>query len=167
MQWQSDDINRMKKIEDLSKFQSRKEWEENIWHEFLRSIEKTRSGKDVAILLNNLLSANEKKLIVKRLSASALISAGKTYKEIGEILWISPSTISALKKSIRKNASYQSSRHYSEMSAEEKRKAMENKPQINAELDYFLNFPWPKKIGKGRWKFLKYQGKHSSRHYHM
>jgi len=144
-------------MEEISKFKSRKKWEEGIWQKFLENIEKADSKRQITKLLDNLLSINEKKLVSKRLAALALIRAGKTYKEIGEILWISPSTVSALKKSVHKATNYQSNRYYAGKSRNEKRKNMKGLPPQTI-LDYWLNFPLPKKTGRGRWKFLNYQG---------
>ncbi len=144
-------------MKEVSEFKSRKKWEENIWQRFLENIDKAVSKSEIIKLLDNLLSPNEKKLISKRLAAMALIKAGATYMEAGRILWISPSTISALKKSVYKAAKYQSNRYYTEKSRSEKRKNMKGLPAQTI-FDYWLNFPLPKKIGKGRWKFLNYQG---------
>ncbi|MDP3052826.1 MAG: Trp family transcriptional regulator [bacterium] len=145
----------MKKI---SEFKSRKEWEDFLWSKFLENAERARSEKQLKNFLDNLLSANEKKLIIKRLTALAMIKAGKSYKEIEEILWISPSTISALKKSIEKQSGYQSNRYYAKKSKSEKiEKHKKGLPPQKTILDYWLNFPFPTKGGK-RWKFLNYQG---------
>lgn len=144
-------------MEEVSKFKSRKEWEDFIWLKFLERAEKTKSNKQLKNFLDGLLSVNEKKLIIKRLTALAMIKAGKTYKEIEEVLWISPSTISALKKSVEKRSGYQSNRYYVEKSANEKRKHIKGLPARTI-FDYWLNFPFPSKTGKGRWKFLDYQG---------
>lgn len=136
---------------------SRKEWEGAIWPGFLEDIKRADSKKKIARLLDNILSSNEKKLISKRLAALTLIRAGASYKEIGRILWISPSTVSALKKSIHKAAQYQSNRYYAGRSKDEKRKNMKSLPSQTI-FDYWLNFPIPKKVGRGRWRFLSYQG---------
>lgn len=80
-------------MKELSKFKSRKEWEKFIWGKFLKSIKDIDSNKGLGKLLDSVLSENEKRLIIKRMVAISLIRQGKTYKEIGEILWISPETI--------------------------------------------------------------------------
>lgn len=144
-------------MEEIYKFKSRKEWEDFLWLKFLENAEKARADKYLKNFLDGLLSINEKKLIIKRLTALAMIKAGKSYKEMEEVLWVSPSTISALKKSVLKQSGYQSNRHYAEKSANEKRKRIKGLPQRNI-FDYWLNFPFPSKSGKGRWKFVNYQG---------
>ena len=144
-------------MEEISKFKSRKEWEGFIWLKFLENAEKAKSDKQLKNFLDGLLSVNEKKLIIKRLTALAMIKAGKSYKEIEEVLWVSPSTISALKKSVFQRSGYQSNRHYAEKSRDEKRKHMKGLPARTI-FDYWLNFPFPNKTSRGRWKFLDYQG---------
>jgi len=128
-------------------------WQTDIWRKFLDNLEGADSKKEIAELLDNLLSVNEKMLISKRLATMALIKSGKSYKEIGRILWISPSTVSAIKKSVHQKTSYKSNRHYAATSKDEKRKNMKALPPQTI-FDYWLNLPLPKKTGRGRWKFL-------------
>ena len=144
-------------MEEGLKSRSRKEWSEDSWRGFLNSVEKADSKKRVTELLDTILSDSEKKLISKRLAALRLIEAGVSYKAIGRKLWMSPSTVSALKKIMYKPAPYQSSRYYATRSRNEKRKNMKGVPPRSI-LDYWLNFPLPSKTGKGRWRFLNYQG---------
>ncbi|MEK7212530.1 MAG: Trp family transcriptional regulator [Patescibacteria group bacterium] len=140
---------------EISKFKSRKEWEGALWQKFLEDIRKTESRK-TAIFLDSILSENEKGLISRRLAAMALIKTGKTYREVGEILWISPSTISAIKKSASDRLNYKSSRYYAGQSKNEKRKNMKGLPAETI-FDYWLNLPFPKKVGRGRWNFLNHK----------
>ncbi len=142
-------------MKEISQFKSRKEWEESVWNIFLENIEKSENRKQMKEFLNNLLTAKEKKFLVKRLIAIALIKEGKTYREIGEILWISPSTISAIKKSINNRSIYQSSRNFNKkINSNKKRMKGVSESTI---IDYLINFPFPKMVGKGRWRFLNYQ----------
>jgi|SRR3989344_2735392 len=144
-------------MEKISRFNSRKEWENHIWSQFLEYAEKVGAKGKLKIFLDNLLSASEKKIIVKRLAALNLIQAGKTYKEIGEILWTSPNTVSALKKSILRQSVYASARHHNKIAKNEKAKSIKSLPPLTI-FDYWLNLPIPRKTGKGRWKILNYQG---------
>ncbi|NCO89665.1 hypothetical protein AUJ30_01340 [Candidatus Wolfebacteria bacterium CG1_02_39_135] len=80
-------------MKNINEFKSRKEWENYLWRVFLKNVEKSKLEKRLANFLNNLLSETEKKNIVRRLTVIFLLKQGKTYKEIGEILWISPETI--------------------------------------------------------------------------
>lgn len=144
-------------MKKFSKFNSKKEWEDYVWSKFLENIKTIKSDERLKAFLNDLFSASEKKLIINRLAALAMIRAGKTYKEIEEALWISPSTISALKKSFRQKGAYQSNRYYAERSKQRKRKEIKGLPPQTM-FDYWFNFPFPTKTGRGRWKFLYYQG---------
>ncbi len=143
-------------IKEINQFRMRKEWEKYLWEEFLKEFEKA-NPKESAKFLNNLLSDDEKFSITRRWAVIVFLKEGLSYKEIGRILWISPNTISAIKKSIEKRSNYRSSRYYTNKSLEEKRKRMKGLPPQTI-FDYWLNFPWPSKSGKGRWKFLNYQG---------
>lgn len=122
----------------------------DVWSKFLGNIEKADSKKEIAELLDKLLSSNEKILISKRLAAVALIKGGKSYREIGKILWISPGTVSAIKKSIYLPASYKSSRYYYGRNKSEKIKRMKGIPPETI-FDYWARLPVPKKGGRS-WK---------------
>jgi len=76
-----------------------KNLENYFWLKFCENVEKSSSER-TARILNSLLSVDEKGMIAKRLAAVKLIRLGKSYKEIGKILWMSPSTVSAIKKSM-------------------------------------------------------------------
>ncbi|MDO8467268.1 MAG: Trp family transcriptional regulator [bacterium] len=87
------------------------EWQEVLWEELLDSILKMGSKQNAKNLLESLLCSQEKKMLLRRLAVLVLVSQGKSYKEIGEILWISSSTVSAIKKvAFRKTGHYQSAR---------------------------------------------------------
>jgi len=145
-------------MKELSKFKSRKEWEKFIWEKFLKSIKDIDSNKGLGKLLDSVLSENEKRLIIKRMVAISLIRQGKTYKEIGEILWLSPSTISSIKKSLKSGLFYQSRRDIDKKRKKQKRDLKEKAIPALTIFDYWLNFPLPPMTGRGRWKFLNYQG---------
>ena len=89
----------MKKIGEF-KNKHRTEWQEFLWDQFLEGISKAKSKKKIKEMLDNTLSKHEKRLITQRIAALALFQEGKSYKEIGEILWLSSATISALKKNV-------------------------------------------------------------------
>jgi uncharacterized protein YerC len=93
----------MKKINDGSKpFMGKavEKWQEVLWDNLLENLSKIQSKKELKAVLESFLAENEKKIILRRLAAIALIKQGKSYQEIGEILWISPATISAIKKNL-------------------------------------------------------------------
>ncbi|OIP75124.1 MAG: hypothetical protein AUK06_02400 [Parcubacteria group bacterium CG2_30_36_18] len=143
-------------MKNIDEFKSRKEWERYLWEAFLKSVEKSKSEKQLTSFLNNLLSETEKKNIVRRLTVISLLKQRKTYKEIGEILWISPGTISAIKKSIGNTAILKN--YYSKYSFYKNKKIAEKGkirglPPENI-FDYLANIKWPTMTGRGRWRFL-------------
>ncbi|MFH1346722.1 MAG: helix-turn-helix domain-containing protein [Spirochaetota bacterium] len=126
-----------------------------LWLKFIENV-KNSKPETTAKIFDSLLSVDEKEVIAKRLAAINLIRAGKSYKEIGKILWMSPSTISALKKSIIDAAGYQSGDFYASQSKKEKERRIKPLPERTI-FDYWADFPFPKSYGKGRWKYLNYQ----------
>lgn len=80
-------------------FRSRKEWEEYLWRELLKQISQIQSVKDLNEFLQCFISKHERNIMLKRLTALTMLKEGKSYREIGRLLWISPSTLSALHKS--------------------------------------------------------------------
>lgn len=73
----------------IKNYSSRAEWEEACWREVIKS-EK---------LLQSLVTNHERRDIVLRAAALDRLFSGKSYKEIGGELLLSPQTISAIKKS--------------------------------------------------------------------
>lgn len=96
-------------LPSIKSCRSRKEWEEICWQKILKS-EK---------LLQALVTSNEKSNLVKRAAALEKLAAGKSYKKIGEELWLSPQTISKIKKVLR-DASYVSYRQTSKTERKKK-----------------------------------------------
>jgi len=89
------------------------QWEEQLWEKLVNKITNAKSPKETNRLLENLISKYEKKMILRRLAVTALVRSGKTYQEIGEILWMSPQTISTTKKNILGNVrNYKSYKHF-------------------------------------------------------
>jgi len=96
-------------MKELFNFSSRKEWEDYLWKEFVKILNNKRnSEKDIYYFLGSLLTAKEKRNIIRRLVIISLIKKEKSYKEISEILWLSPNTISSINKSFKNNRQYQS-----------------------------------------------------------
>ena len=147
-------------MKNLHEFKSRKEWEESVWGYFVEEISDPANKKSLSKFLNCVLTNKEKKLIINRLIAIRLLGDHKTYREIGELLWLSPNTISMAKKAIQKENGYQS--YYERRQEDDRDRAGEDSKVVFAVesikwlWDYFANFPWPSYSGKGRWKFLEY-----------
>ncbi|MFA5099054.1 MAG: Trp family transcriptional regulator [Candidatus Paceibacterota bacterium] len=96
----------------IGNYSSRKEWENICWRKILKSEE----------LLNLLVTSDERHDLVMRVAAINGISAGKTYRKIGEELWLSPQTVSGIKKALSEKL-YKS---YKERSKTERKKKVYN-----------------------------------------
>lgn len=86
------------KIKKSDEFKSRKEWELFLWEELVNKLHKSESEKQLSQKLQQLFSEYERSLAIKRLTALILINEGLSYAKIGELLWMSPSTISVIRK---------------------------------------------------------------------
>src|SRR3989344_4019267 len=126
----------MKSILAINKFNSRREWEKYIWSILIKEIIKADSIKEIEKVLDLLLTAHEKKQMIKRASAISLLKQGKSYSEIGEVLWLSPTTISAIRKSLRTKEGYVT-RYMRNKKPEKKQK-----PLSKEELDQLLFTQW-------------------------
>ncbi len=73
---------------------SRVEWEGACWH-------KISASKDILELIST--SSERHDLVMRAAAINALIS-GKSYREIGKELWLSPQTISGIKKALDENS---------------------------------------------------------------
>src|SRR3989344_3609453 len=80
-----------------------KNLEKLIWDELLREFNKAKSLKEIDRLFDILTTAQERETIARRLATLSLIRKGLSYKEISRRLWVSPITISRIKKSIISN----------------------------------------------------------------
>jgi len=92
----------------VSDYSSRKEWEAACWQKIATSEE----------LLQLLTTAYDRHNIVMRAATVDGLASGKSYRKIGEELWISPQTISSIKKSANEKV-YKS---YLERSKKERKK---------------------------------------------
>lgn len=95
----------MKNYESLRGKDAEK-WMDELWAEITNELAKKSNAKEINNILENLISQYEKRMILKRLGVAALSRLGMSYKKIGEVLWISPNTISTIKKNLlgeRKN----------------------------------------------------------------
>ena len=102
----------MKQAKDFQK-RHRTEWKEFLWEAFIDKIANAKSRDQAGQVLNVLFSDSGKEKVAKRIAAQVLIRAGKGYKEIGEILWLSHATISAYKKNLLgKSKNYKSQRAF-------------------------------------------------------
>lgn len=79
---------------------SAEDWTEGLWLELIEKVGEAKDKNSVRRLIEHLLSNDEKKMVAKRIGVMALLREGKSYKEISEILWLSPNTISTIKKNM-------------------------------------------------------------------
>ena len=103
------------KLPTLSQFSSRKEWENACWKVISRS----------ESLLNVVTTASERHNIILRALGIEYINSGKKYRQIAEELYLSPQTISSIKKALVGHF-YQTYRERGEV--ERKRKVYSSSP---------------------------------------
>lgn len=102
-----------KKTEKSLRGLETEKWMEGLWDRLLDKISKTNSKSEVRKILEKLMSKDERKMILRRLGVLTLVRSGKSYHEIGEILWISHATISTIKKNVFNSANnYKSYRDF-------------------------------------------------------
>lgn len=92
----------------IKNYPSRQEWENVCWREILKSEE----------LLKLLITSHERRDLIMRAAALESLVSGKSYRQIGEELWLSPQTISNIRKTINEN----NYRSYLERSKTERKK---------------------------------------------
>jgi len=106
-------------IPKIIKTKHRTKWQTAVWDEITNHLTAAKSKKDFKQILSKLLSSNEKRAIINRVAVLALVKAGKSYSEIGNILWTSPVTISTIKKNFLDQSEHYKSRRL--MSGKKKR----------------------------------------------
>lgn len=126
----------MKSLLSTDKFKSRREWEKYTWSQLTKLLAKANSADKIRESLNMLLTAHEKKQVLNRASAISLLRQGKSYREIGELLWLSPETISAIRKSLQSQKGYVS-RYARNKKSEKRQKSLTKK-----ELEQLLFTQW-------------------------
>ncbi|MEK7212595.1 MAG: Trp family transcriptional regulator [Patescibacteria group bacterium] len=92
----------------ISSYPSRKEWEAACWRRISRSQD----------LLELIITPHERHDLVMRTAALQRILSGKSYRQIGEELWLSSQTISVIKKALNEN----NYRSYHERGKKERKK---------------------------------------------
>ncbi len=95
-------------VPSINDYHSREEWEVACWRKILESKE----------LLPLLITSHERRDLIVRAATMDGLSSGKTYQEIGNELWVSPQTISVIKKAMDEKAY----RSYLERSYKERKK---------------------------------------------
>ena len=114
----------------VSDYSSRKEWEKVCWNKILNSKK----------LLEILVAPYERRNFVLRAAVVDLLGSGKSYREIGDELWLSSQTISSIKKALIEKG-YKS---YRERGKTERKKRV------------WSNYPRKKKESYRRYRRTKY-----------
>ncbi len=81
-------------LPSIRNYSSRKAWEEACWKKISNS-----SG-----LLDSLPTAHERHNLIMRAAVRERLAQGRSYKAISRELWLSPQTISAIKKALSENS---------------------------------------------------------------
>ncbi len=76
----------------INNYNSRKEWEKSSWEKLIKQPK----------ILQSLITEYERRILVLRGAVITRLNSGKSYREISKELWLSPQTISSIKKSINK-----------------------------------------------------------------
>ena len=132
---------------------------EEIWLHVIESFHKDDTKEAVKQLFNNLLTDFEKDDIARRLAIISLVRQGKSYSEISKKLWVSPVTISSIKKSLISKSGYKSRQDFERERNNKTLKISSNAQSEPSWLDDFFDriefliatFP---QISGQRWRFL-------------
>ncbi|MEK7191941.1 MAG: hypothetical protein AAB646_00275 [Patescibacteria group bacterium] len=104
---------KIKKPSEPIRGKKAEKWMEDLWRELINKLFTSHSKEEVKKILESLISDYEKKIILKRLGVIAFARMGKSYRETGEALWLSPNTVSTIRKNILgSKANYRSYRRF-------------------------------------------------------
>ena len=140
----------MKKINEIG---SREDWFNYAWSKIINDVK----SSTLSIVLDSLLTSYEKQIIVNRVAALILIKEGKTYKQIGEELWLSPTTIRSLKKMLEGSAENKyTSYRFSKNKLNSKKEIVKANIHDTSFIDWvdYCASVFPKRNGP-RWKHFK------------
>ncbi|MBI2591802.1 MAG: hypothetical protein HYW34_03955 [Candidatus Brennerbacteria bacterium] len=107
----------------ITRYSSRKEWEDACWQKIL----KLNKVSDL------LLTSYERHNLVMRAAVIDGINLKKSYTQIADELWLSPQTISSIKKALKEN-NYRSYRERGKK--ERKKKIYSSGPVLNQKRKY-------------------------------
>jgi len=86
----------------VSRIPLSQELRDEILHNLFLSFANLQTEKEIEKLLLNLLTPTEKIMLSKRLSSAVLLERGHTYNEICKILKLSPGTVNAVNRELKK-----------------------------------------------------------------
>jgi len=158
------DSGRIETMKKPNLFKSKKEWEEFVWEKIVAELVSSKSSKDINIFLARIIGDYEKKLIIRRLTLALLVQEGLSYSQIGELLWLSPTTISTIKKNLSNSSeSYKSRRNFPNQPKKYSPKKLPSSfksedpsfAQLLKEIVSNIHFQSGYTNIKERWKFLR------------
>ena len=85
-----------------SAFSPRRAWDEAAWNALVARLHRSASPLLFKEALTTLMTALERARVVRRAAALSLFLEGLSYRAIGRELWITPDTVSAIKKAAHK-----------------------------------------------------------------
>ncbi|MEK7640472.1 MAG: Trp family transcriptional regulator [Patescibacteria group bacterium] len=150
-------------VSKLDNFSSRREWEEFLWGGIVEKLLRSNSAAEIKKMLGLMISPKEREFILKRITVPLLLADGLTYSQISELLWLSPTTISTIKKNLRDpKGLYLSSRKF----LHQKRKYSGRAEYFETKQEKFWSSLWKDiselRLGGAytdasqRWNFLKH-----------
>lgn len=117
----------------INHYTSRKEWEDACWKILTKSSE----------ILTLFITARERHYLVMRAAVADRLREGKSYKKIGDELWLSPQTVSGIKKALQENGY----RSYRERGKTERKKKSPNGGNTQKERRWRQGTPVKTKYG--------------------
>ena len=109
------------------------ERESRVWKRLIEQIARISSPQKVEDAIAIFTTAYERKQISKRAAALELLKGGKSYNQISRELWLSPTIINALKKSVESGGGYVSGHERAKRAG--KRKIWSSFPKPPSRLD--------------------------------
>ncbi|MEK7630107.1 MAG: Trp family transcriptional regulator [Patescibacteria group bacterium] len=79
-----------------------KELQMLAWRSFLDAVKQSKSEEEIIPIVKKFFTASEITLLEKRLVIPILLNRGLSYRKIGEIIDVSPATISFVKHNLSK-----------------------------------------------------------------
>lgn len=123
------------KIPKTSDFPPRSQWEIVTWDIVIAHLTALQKPKDMKLLFELFMTPHERSLFLRRIAAANRILEGQHYRAIGEELWLTPQTISAIKKALQ-NKHYKS--YYERGKTERKKKVYSPPPKSLERKNPFL-----------------------------
>lgn len=109
----------------------------SVWRNFMKELKSVKTENVLEKIINQVFTPTERTMIEKRLAIIFLVRKKLSYRKIGELIDVTPNTISFVKRGFIKKE--RKPRQYSSFESTKKRRS---------------NSRFPTYTGKGRWRFL-------------